>query len=328
MNVDAQNYDTPVWPASLQQLSELQGQRLLASVWSDFRALLTQEVIDLDVDMRQQLQRLYLPMAAWLAHQADAQPLVLGINGAQGSGKSTLAKILALLLEQAFDKTVISVSIDDLYKTRAQRRELAATVHPLLATRGVPGTHDVELGIDLLTRLKQGDISDLSLPVFDKARDDRLPESDWIRVSAKPDIIIFEGWCVGAVAENETGLQQPINELEASEDTDASWRRFVNKQLAGPYQELFNLIDVLLMLKIPGFDKVYEWRGLQEQKLQASLQDSQQQTNNTMSEVELKRFIMHYERITRLTLNEMPSRADVVLALNADHRIEQVSARA
>ncbi len=324
----AQNYKTPVWPAPLQQLSEVQGQRLLASVWSDFRALLSQEAIDLDVDMRQQLQRLYLPLAAWLAHQSGAQPMVLGINGAQGSGKSTLAKILALLLEQAFDKTVISISIDDLYKTRAQRRELAETVHPLLATRGVPGTHDVELGIDLLTRLKQGVTSDLAIPVFDKASDERLPESDWTRLTVKPDIIIFEGWCVGAVAEDATSLQQPVNELESTEDADARWRSFVNEQLAGPYQQLFNLIDVLLMLRVPDFEKVYEWRGLQEQKLQASLPDSQQQPNNTMSEAELKHFIMHYERITRLTLNEMPSRADVVLALDADHRIAQVSARA
>lgn len=324
----AQNYKTPVWPDALQQLSEVQGQRLLASVWSDFRALLTQEAIDLDVDMRQQLQRLYLPLAAWLAHQADTQPLVLGINGAQGSGKSTLAKILVLLLEQAFDKTVISLSIDDLYKTRAQRRELAETVHPLLVTRGVPGTHDVELGIELLTRLKQGVNSKLALPVFDKASDDRLPESNWTQVKAKPDIIIFEGWCVGAVAEDATSLQQPINELETTEDADGSWRHYVNEQLAGPYQQLFDLIDVLLMLKVPDFDKVFEWRGLQEQKLQASLPDSQRQANNTMSEAELKRFIMHYERITRLTLDEMPSRANVVLALDANHQIAQVSARA
>ena len=85
------------------------------------------------------------PLAEDIASHVPAGGLVVGICGAQGSGKSTLTAVLRKLLEMR-GLRVASLSLDDLYLTRGERRELAARIHPLLATRGVPGTHDVELG--------------------------------------------------------------------------------------------------------------------------------------------------------------------------------------
>ena len=291
-----------------------------------FRLILEQEALPGEGGLLPLFDTLYLPMAHWVAQLQQRRPLLLGINGAQGSGKSTLTKILQTLLEKGFSKRVVSLSIDDLYLTRAEREQLARDVHPLLITRGVPGTHDVAIAKDVLSRLKQGVRQRITLPVFDKAHDDRADEALWQQIEGPVDVIIFEGWCVGAVAEDSQALEKPINRLEAEEDPQRVWRTYVNEQLEGPYREIFALIDILIMMKIPAMENVFEWRSLQEEKLRASRQDEASATR-IMSEAELQRFIMHYERITRHSLEEMPERADVVLELNSDHQIERVSVR-
>lgn len=186
-------------------------------------------------------------------------------------------------------------------------------------TRGVPGTHDVQMGINLIQQLKNK--QPIKLTVFDKATDDRAPEENWVTSDTPVDIILFEGWCVGAQPQPAQTLTEPCNELEASEDPDAAWRTFANQQLAGPYTELFGLIDRLIMLKAPDFECVYEWRSTQEEKLR---QRTTEDNNNIMNDQQIKRFIMHYERITRWMFTEMPQRADCLLELNSDHNITQV----
>lgn len=282
--------------------------------------ILIEEQIPLDAGLHQSLNNYYLPLANWVAAQHQSTPLVIGINGSQGSGKTTLCKILSALLEYSLNKKVISLSIDDIYKTRSQREELAESVHSLLITRGVPGTHDVELGYSILQQLKQ--IQPVDIPVFDKATDDRLHKDDWIKVEHEIDIVLFEGWCVGANAEQESRLQSSINNLEQNEDPDKIWRTHVNDQLATNYQDLFSLIDKLIMLKIPDFDKVYEWRNLQEEKLK--LTAASDNNSKIMSAEEINRFIMHFERITRHMLDEMPIRSDVVLDINNNHQISKL----
>ncbi len=271
---------------------------------------------------------LYLPFAAWLSAQLRDGPLVVGINGAQGSGKSTLTHILQMILEKAHARRVVSLSIDDLYKTRAQRQQMADGIHPLFKTRGVPGTHDIDMATQLFARLcSNGTGQDVLLPRFNKASDDRYPQDLWSKVQLPVDIILFEGWCVGAVAEDEASLAVPVNSLEAQEDPECTWRQYANNQLAGPYRQLFAHIDILVMLQIPDIRHVFEWRSLQEQKLQSSHATKQNSdSGHIMSEDDIARFIMHYERITRATLNEMPSRADIVLKLNEDHLVSQVVA--
>jgi len=244
----------------------------------------------------------------------------VGLCGAQGSGKSTLAAALAALLG-ARGLKVAALSLDDFYLTRAERQTLAKVVHPLLATRGVPGTHDVALALRTFERLASAGVT--PLPSFDKAIDDRRPDAQWPRLDGPADVVLFEGWCVGARPQPEAMLQAPINALERDEDANGTWRRYVNAALEGPYRPLFEGFDRLLLLQAPSFEVVFEWRREQEQKLARRLEASGGDGRALMNEAQLARFIAHYERLTRHILAEMPSRADVLFALDAQRRLER-----
>ena len=251
-----------------------------------FRAKLKE--LMLDENLMEDLDRIYLPMAN-LIHtglNVEDKTQIIGVNGAQGAGKTTFSALLKVVLEIQYNMKVVSFSIDDFYLTRAEREKLAQEVHPLLITRGVPGTHNVHL---------------------------------WQRAVVESNVILFDGWFMGAVEQKETELLTPINDLERNEDPYCVWRRYVNSQLKDNYKSLFDKIDILVMLKVPSFDKVYEWRTLQENKLRMKTEG--QKNLRVMSDDELKRFISHYERLTRFMLKEMPSRADMLFNVSADHRI-------
>jgi len=268
------------------------------------------------------LARVYLPLAAWVLTQKQDRPLLLGVNGAQGSGKSTLCDFLRLILSDGHGQRVAVLSIDDLYLTRAEREALAGEVHPLLLTRGVPGTHDVTLGLATLDRLRAATDKDLiPLPSFDKASDDRRPAADWPIFRGQPDIILFEGWCVGTTPQSDAALREPVNALERDEDADGRWRRYVNHRLETDYRRLFAELDRLIFLRIPGMDRVLEWRTLQEQKLAATAGAGQ----HVMDAAAIRRFVMHYERLTRHNLIDLPARADLTLDLNDSHGFGSMS---
>ncbi len=286
---------------------------------------LWQDLADTDMLPPQWLEdtvRHVTPLAINIAglHARQQRPLVVGINGAQGTGKSTLAKAIALMLENKFHLKTTVVSLDDFYLSHASRQHLGQTVHPLLVTRGVPGTHDVALALDTLQRLRQGN-DDVVLPGFDKANDDCIAEADCGRARAPRDIIILEGWCIGVQPQTEAELTAPVNPLELNEDSDGRWRRYVNHCLAADYQDLFADIDYLIMLKAPSFDCVLAWRSLQESKLAAKLAEHQQLAAKIMTPDAIHRFIQHYERLTRHSIATLPAQADTVLYLDTDHRI-------
>ena len=244
---------------------------------------------------------------------------VLGLCGAQGSGKSTLAQALQARMGARGVASAI-LSIDDLYLTKREREGLAQSVHPLLRTRGVPGTHDVALGLRVLDGLAAGQAA--CLPRFDKAVDDRLPEGAWPQAGVGLRLLILEGWCVGARAQETSELDAPVNALERDEDGDGRWRHFVNDALAGDYQTLFGRIDALALLAAPGFDVVQGWRTQQEAELRAGGGGSA-----VMNDAQVARFIQHYERLTRHILDEMPGRADLVVALDAQRGVTAVRGR-
>ncbi len=244
------------------------------------------------------------------------RPFILGICGAQGSGKSTLAEGLAQRLRDTGLRVAV-LSLDDLYLTRAERVALARTIHPLLATRGVPGTHDVALGLAVLDGLAAGDCT--LLPRFDKATDDRAPSG--VRIDGPVDVVLFEGWCVGAVAQEASALATPINDLERLQDADGHWRHHVNAALAGEYQHLFRRIDALVLLAAPDFAKVRDWRIEQEEGLRQSLRAAGRSTEGTMDDAQIASFIQFYERLTRHILAEMPDRADLTLRLDDRRRV-------
>ena len=245
-------------------------------------------------------------------------PLLIGINGAQGTGKSTLAKLLSSLLASSGYR-VANLSIDDFYYSKAKRRELAETIHPLLCSRGVPGTHDAERALSLLEQLAAaGPEQQVCLPGFDKSVDDCQPVEACEKLHGPVDIVILEGWFVGVKPQDEIELTQAINELEANEDSDGRWRSYVNQQLAGSYQALFEKLNMLLMLQAPGFEQVLEWRSLQEEKLRAR---AAKDASGLMDRKAIERFIQHFERLTRHCLRTLPKSADRVFQLDAEHRI-------
>jgi len=312
-----------IWPPN-DCLPDREEQKHAENVLPVFKSILSEEKIPYDENLFKILKNIYIPLCAYLTNKHKNKPLIIGINGSQGSGKSTITKILQAIIETSFKMKVVSFSIDDLYLTKNQRESLAKETHPLLITRGVPGTHDVKLGISILRKLLEGKHSEIRIPRFDKSIDDRLPEPSWSSVNGTCDIIIFEGWCVGSQPEDDKSLETPINELEKQNDTDGKWREYVNQELKNSYSELFSLIDILVMLKIPSFEKVYEWRKLQEQKLKSTIGNRSSKYTKIMCDSEIERFIMHYERVTRHSLNEMPKRSDIVLELGNNHNVKNI----
>jgi len=279
------------------------------------------------------------------SESTGASPFVVGVNGCQGSGKSTASELLESLLS-ARGLVVARLSIDDFYLSRQQRLTLASTVHPLLATRGVPGTHDIPLALATLAALTDTKHSDgIPLPRFDKATDNPLPRAEWpVLVSRQDrpaaDIVLFEGWCVGVTPQSASELTSTCNSLEREYDSDGRWRGFVNEQLASDYQTLFSQLDNLLFLEAPTFDCVSNWRNKQERRLRESYkmpkdkarQDgddakatqslhSVKQANALMSEAQIARFVQHFERLTRHCLLLLPSIADTVFELDTNQRI-------
>jgi D-glycerate 3-kinase len=278
------------------------------------------------------VEKTILPLADRICalHDTEKRPIVVGIHGAQGTGKSTLTLFLREILLRHRNRPTANFSLDDIYLTRAEREALARRVHPLFKTRGVPGTHDVALGQQILHRLRSAGRGDATpIPAFDKSRDDRVPREHWPVFGGRAEIILLEGWCLGARPEIDSALREPMNPLEANEDPECVWRRYVNEQLKGEYQAFFGQIDCLVMLKAPSMECVLEWRRLQEQKLATKIRNAPEkgelhggaQDLRIMNDEEIGRFVMHYERVTRSCLAEMPGRADVLINVAEDHSL-------
>ncbi|HEU0196573.1 MAG TPA: hypothetical protein VFQ88_05065 [Nevskiaceae bacterium] len=259
-------------------------------------------------------------LGTWLAHAHAHGARVIGINGAQGSGKSTLATALIAELAARHALHAAVLALDDMYLPRAQRLALARTVHPLLATRGVPGTHEVALGAHLLQQLVQlGHGARCPVPRFLKLDDDRAPRAQWHVVTGPVDLVLFEGWCVATPPQSNSELVTPVNTLEAQEDRDGRWRRWVNGQLAHPYAKLFARLDRLLFLAAPDFNCVLRWR------LEQEATTAKREHGVAMTRAAVQRFIAHYERLTRHAFACLPKRANVVVRLDrqrACHALE------
>lgn len=238
------------------------------------------------------------------------RPVVIGLCGAQGSGKSTIAAAVAQLLAQR-GLNAVAMSLDDFYLGQTARDWLAGQTHRLLKVRGPPGTHDVALACSVLDHLIRPGTT--PIPSFDKAADERRPKRGWRWIEGPVDIVILEGWCVGALPEPSARLDVALNSLERRQDPTGAWRGYVNRQLADGYQGLFHRLDRLVLLEAPSFDVVRGWRAEQEAKLRTK-------AGTGMTEAEVGRFIQHFERITRWILEEMPERADWVVPLDAKRR--------
>ena len=264
-----------------------------------------------------------IPISFWIAKKVEKKkPYIVGLSGGQGTGKTTISSIVSIILSKYFKLNVFKISIDDFYKTREERFLLSKKVHPLLMVRGVPGTHDTNIMLDFFKRLKGKKFTSIKLPKFNKAIDDRYNKKLWYSVKRRPDVIIFEGWCVGAKAENNNKLKTPINSLEKLKDQKLIWRRLVNKQLKSKYKQLYDQLNCLLFIKSKKFSLLGQWRIKQEKKLR--LKNKRSNNLKIMSDKEIVNFMQTYQRVTQNMLKNVPKYASIILNLNSNHQIKSV----
>ena len=264
-----------------------------------------------------------IPLSFWIAKKAEKKRyFIVGLSGGQGSGKTTIASIISIILKKYFKLNVFTISIDDFYKTRKERILLSKKIHPLLMTRGVPGTHDVKIMLDFFKRIRRKKFKSLKSPKFNKAIDDRFNKKLWYSLKKRPDIIIFEGWCVGAKAEKHNTLKKSVNYLEKLKDKKLIWRRYVNKQLQSNYKQLYDQLNCLLYIKSKNFSLLRKWRIKQERKL--SLKNKKFNDHKIMSDKEVINFMETYQRVTQNMLKCVPKYASIILNLNSNQQIKSV----
>ena len=240
-------------------------------------------------------------------------PYFIGLTGGQGSGKTTLSIFIQKILKDVFKKRSVGFSIDDIYKTKEERERVAKKIHPLCSVRGVPGTHDIGLGnktIDSLFRAQSDTYT--YIPSFSKILDMHHPKKDWRKYKGRPDFIFFDAWCGGAKPIPDNKWRPPLNKLEKEKDPDQVWARWSNNELAGDYQKLFYRFDKLIFIQVEKMENVYENRWLQEKNMSKGIKDKEL-LKNIMNKDQIKNFVMHYERLTRHILDEMPNQADIVI---------------
>ncbi|RZO48266.1 MAG: uridine kinase [Candidatus Pelagibacterales bacterium] len=293
-------------------------------VKEDYFKLLNKEKIlgKSKVEKIKSLKNFYIPISFWIEnkYKKKGKTLILGFSGGQGSGKTTIAQILKIILKKFFKRKIYISSIDDFYKTLKDRNKMAYNIHPLFKTRGVPGTHDMNLIKKFFYFIKKNKFIKIKLPKFDKSQDNRLKQKYWFNIKERPEIVILEGWCVGAQPQSNFLMKKPINALEKYEDKDLTWRKYVNKKLKKEYKKIFLMIDYYIFMKIPNFKMVFKWRLLQENKLKKNTKFKK----NVMSYNEIKRFIMFYQRITLQMIKDLSKSASVIILLKKNHEIKKL----
>jgi len=264
-----------------------------------------------------------IPVSFWISKKVDKnKPLLIGLAGGQGSGKTTISSILTLILKKYFKLKVCKISIDDFYKTRKDRKLLSKTKHDLLMTRGVPGTHDINLLLNFFKKIKNKNFKSLEIPTFNKAIDDRCSKTLWQKIKSKPDVVIFEGWCVGARAQTISQLKKPINSLEKVYDEDTKWRSYVNDQLKKKYKVLFKQLDGLVYLKAKNFNLLKKWRLKQERKLWT--QTKKKKNLKIMTSGDVINFMQTYQRITQQMFKDALKSSSIIIDLNRKHQIQKI----
>ena len=264
-----------------------------------------------------------IPISFWIAKKAKKnKPCIVGLSGGQGSGKTTISSIISIILRKYFKLNVFIISIDDFYKTRKERFLLSKRIHPFLMTRGVPGTHDINMMLDFFKRVKGKKFRSLKLPKFNKVTDDRYNKKSWYSLKKKPDIIIFEGWCVGAKAETNNTLKKSVNSMEKLKDTKLTWRSYVNEQLKTKYKQLYDQLNCLLYIKSSNFTLLKKWRIKQETKLR--IKNKRSNKFKIMSDQEVINFMQTYQRVTQSMFKYVPKYASIILNLKSNHQIKSV----
>ena len=269
------------------------------------------------------LKSYLIPTSFWISKKASKKsPLIIGIAGGQGTGKTTITSILTLILKKYFKLNVFKISIDDFYKTRNERKKLSIKKHPLLMIRGVPGTHDYRVILNFFKKVKNKKFNSLRLPKFDKSKDDRCHKKLWYKINSRPDVIILEGWCVGAKAQKKSQLAKSINYLEKTKDPNLVWRKYVNTQLKTRYKNLFKQLNEIIYLKANNFKVLQQWRIKQENKLRIRIKNKK--NTKIMNKSDIINFMQTYQRITQNMFKNAPKYASIIMKLNSNHQINSI----
>ena len=246
---------------------------------------------------------------------ANSKQKKILISGSQGIGKSTLLKIIEKNALKYYEKKILTLSLDDYYLSKKERIILSKKIHPLLITRGVPGTHDINKLIKDIISFHNKKYPIIK-PIFDKLKDDRSNKKS--KIIKKADILILEGWCCGSPPIEKKYLYKNINFLEKKEDPEMIWRNFYNQKLKNEYANLFNLFEKKIFLQSPTFNYVLNWRSKQEKMM------IKKNNKKIMNEKELKYFISHYEKITKFMIKVLPKKADIVIKIDKNQRIKEL----
>ncbi len=261
------------------------------------------------------LWSLWLPMGIQIGDckQVLGRPLVQGVLGGQGAGKTTLAASLKLILAQ-LGYRMVELSLDDLYKTYADRQALQMR-HPRLDRRGPPGTHDIELGIAALDRLRREPHpqTPILVPRFDKS----LHGGQGDRVEPEPvggaDIILFEGWFVGVRPIDPAAFAHPPAPIVTA--ADRAFALEMNAALQD-YLPLWERLDRLMVLHPIDYRLSQQWRLEAERKMAASGKPG-------MTDAQIEAFVTYFWQALHPELFIEPliqsgNNVDLVIRINSD----------
>lgn len=237
------------------------------------------------------------------------------IAGSQGSGKSSLSKLIKLYLEKFCYKSVVIISMDDFYLSKNQRTQLSKNIHPLFLTRGVPGTHDLELMNKKIKQIFNKEFP-IYLPIFDKVSDSRKKTYKKI---LKADVVIFEGWCAGARPVDQNYLQKNFNNLEKHKDKNFIWRNSYNRYL-NEYQKLFSQFNFFIYFQFNQWDHVLNWKYKQELELRDKKKDLGLKKY-------LREFIQYYEKVSKWMHLKVPKYCNILIKLDAHQKIKSINLR-
>ena len=283
--------------------------QLFKAIYSDF-ANLCQKKLKLETALNETLWDLWIPLAIQIAdwRKQQMQPLIQGFLGGQGTGKTTLTAVLTLILSHLGYQT-ISLSLDDLYLTYADRQILQSQ-DPRLARRGPPGTHDLELGLQVLAQLKQNR-STVNIPRFDKSLWRGAGDRTQSEAVSNAEIILFEGWFVGAHPIDPVLFETaPAPILTAA---DRAFAQDMNARLQD-YLPLWQQIDRLIVLYVPDYRLSKQWRKQAEHQMIA-------QGKAGMSDGEIDEFVEYFWRSLHpeLFITPLVQACDLVIEINSDH---------
>ncbi len=268
--------------------------------------------------MLEMLWDYWLPLGIRLASQRQKleRPLIQGILGGQGTGKTTMCAVLSLILQELGYRT-LSISLDDLYKTYSDRLKLQQQ-DPRLIWRGPPGTHDVEIGINLLDKIRKGDFP-VTVPRFDKSLHTGAGDRITGEVVNGADIVLFEGWFVGVRPINQNEFDTPPAPILTPKDKQFALD--MNSRLRD-YLPLWDRLDSLIVLYPTDYRLSLAWRKQAEQQMIAA-------GKSGMTDAQIEDFVNYFWRALHpelfiKPLVESPHDIDLVIEINPDHSLGRV----